>query len=43
MGDYYNAYETYNKILEFKKDLSDEQKEKLDEFIMETARYMQSE
>ena len=43
MGDYYNAYETFDRILKFKKDLSDEQKDKLDEFIMETARYMQGE
>lgn len=43
MGDFRNAYETYNKILQFKKSLTKEEKEKLDEFIIETARNMQSE
>ena len=43
MEDYYNAYETFNKMLDFKKELSEEQKDKLDEFIIESARFMQSE
>ena len=43
MKDFENAYKTYNKILDFKKNLTKEEKEKLDEFIMESARNLQSE
>lgn len=43
MEDYEKAYETYNKILKFKKDLTNKEKNKLDEFIMESAREMQGE
>ena len=43
MENYEKAYETFNKILKFRKDLTNEEKDKLDEFIIESARNMQGE
>lgn len=43
LEDYKSAYDTYNKIYDFRKNLSKEQKNKLDEFIIETSRKMQGE
>jgi|GEM_PF-1298830 len=37
-GDYKSAYQTFNQLYEFKSKLSKEQKNKLDEFIQDTAR-----
>lgn len=43
MEDYKSAYDTFNEILKFKSSLTKEEKEKLDEFIIESARNMQGE
>ncbi len=43
LEDYKSSYETYNKIYEYKNNLTKDQKNKLDEFIIETGRKMQGE